>query len=103
MNTSLESIEIHFLKWINILSDEFQLKNFEEVGEKNQVWLKIADLAQFKALAFESEFFNNTNVESYVKMLEEIWQSQRDVNIFEPFNNYLKEEFNDDFNFVTDF
>ena len=98
----MSEVEMHFLKWIGLLFKDYEVQNFLEVAENSVVWIKIAEIARMKTIAFEAEFFNKKTIENYVKMLDEIWE-QKNINIFEIFSNSLKEDFSDDFVFEKDF
>lgn len=73
MKLNIEDIENHFKKWINYLFKDYQIESFIEVADNNVTWMRLAEIARFKTIAFEAEFFNKKNLENYVKMLVDIW------------------------------
>lgn len=102
MRINMSEIEVHFLKWLSHLFTDYEVHNLLEVADNSVVWIKIAEIARMKTIAFEADFFNKKTIENYVKMLDEIWQ-QKNINIFEIFSNNLKEDFSEDFVFEKDF
>ena len=77
MKNNMDAVETHFLKWLNVLVEDVQINTFMEAAEGNIVWSNLADIANFKTIAFEAEFFNKKTIENYVAMLEDIWNTQR--------------------------
>jgi len=73
MRLNMEDVETHFLKWINYLFKDYQINSLIEVADNSVIWMKLAEIARMKTIAFEAEFFNKKTIENYVKMLEEIW------------------------------
>lgn len=70
------------------------------MAENNILWKDLAEKCRFKTFAFEAEFFLKKNIKNYVMMLSEIWETNKGVNLFEIFSDILKENFNENFDFV---
>lgn len=102
MRNNMNDVELHFTKWFNYLFKDYQVNGFLEVADNNIVWMKLADIARLKNVAFDSEFFNRKTIENYVKMLNEIWETKK-VKIFELFSENLKQVFSEEFIFEHDF
>lgn len=66
--------ERNMIIWINAIFKDYDVKDFMELMENKVVWMKMADSAKFKTVAFESKFYSQKNIENYVKMLAEIWE-----------------------------
>ena len=65
--------ERNMIHWINAIFKDYDVKDFMELMENKVVWMKMAEIAKFKTVAFESKFYTQKNIENYVKMLQEIW------------------------------
>ena len=73
------------------------------MAENNVVWMKIAEIAHYKSIAFDADFFATKNIENFVLMIEEIWQNDKNLDIFWIFKKFLKEIFSENFDFINDF
>ena len=49
--------ERNMILWINAIFKDYDVKDFMELMENKIVWMKMADIAKFKTVAFESKFY----------------------------------------------
>ncbi len=96
-------VEKFFRKWLDVVFEDYNIKDFDELVEDKIAWMKFAELAKFKTVAFEAKYFSNKNLENYVKMIQDIWKENKRLDLFEFFDRELRKDFSEDFKFVTDF
>lgn len=95
--------EAYICEWISRLLKNTTVKNFLELSDNNIVWLELAELGKFKAVALEAPYFTNKNLQNYVNLLSDIWKAEKDMDVFGYFGDYLSEVFNPAFVFVENF
>lgn len=95
--------EAYICEWLTRLLKTSAIKNFLDLAENNYVWLELAELGKFKVVALEAPYFSNKSLPNYVKLLDGIWRTEKNIDVFGYFKKFLSDVFNPEFAFIENF
>lgn len=98
-----DSNEAYICEWLTRLLKTGTVKSYLHLEDNSQVWLELAELGKFKLVALEAPYFLNKNLPNFVKLLDSIWRTEKDTDIFAYFKRFLSDVFNPEFDFVENF